>query len=177
MLNHQTMEKLAQMKLSGILDGFKEQIDNPAFSDLAFEDRLGLLVDREYLLRDNRRLTRRFQEAHLKVKASVEDVDFQAPRGLDKRLFLELASCGWIGRKHNLIITGPTGGGKTYLACALAQKACRERIRAFTTISRSCSRISVSAGPKGRNGSLPENSRQETCLSSTIGSGSRSAPK
>ena len=83
MLNHQTMEKLAQMKLSGILDGFKEQIDNPAFSDLAFEDRLGLLVDREYLLRDNRRLTRRFQEAHLKVKASVEDVDFQAPRGLD----------------------------------------------------------------------------------------------
>ena len=76
MLNHQTMEKLAQMKLSGILDGFKEQIDNPAFSDLAFEDRLGLLVDREYLLRDNRRLTRRFQEAHLKVKASVEDVDF-----------------------------------------------------------------------------------------------------
>ena len=126
MLNHQTMERLSQMKLAGILEGFKEQLDNPAFSDLAFEERFGLLVDREYLLRDNRRLTRRFQEAHLKVKASVEDVDFHAPRGLDKRLFLELATCGWIGRRHNLVITGPTGGGKTYLACALAQKACRE---------------------------------------------------
>ena len=126
MLNHQTMERLSQMKLTGILEGFKEQLDNPAFSDLAFEERFGLLVDREYLLRDNRRLTRRFQEAHLKVKASVEDVDFHAPRGLDKRLFLELATCGWIGRRHNLVITGPTGSGKTYLACALAQKACRE---------------------------------------------------
>ena len=125
MLNHQTMERLSQMKLTGILEGFKEQLDNPAFSDLAFEERFGLLVDREYLLRDNRRLTRRFQEAHLKVKASVEDVDFHAPRGLDKRLFLELATCGWIGRRHNLVITGPTGSGKTYLANAFGMTASR----------------------------------------------------
>ncbi len=126
MLTHQTLDKLSEMKLSGILDGFKEQLENPAFRDLEFEERLGLLVDKEYLLRENRRLTRRFQEARLKIKAAVEDVDFQAARGLDKRLFLELAGGGWIGRSHNLIITGPTGGGKTYLACALAHKACRE---------------------------------------------------
>ena len=129
MLIHQTTEKLMQMKLSGILNGFKEQLDNPAFSDLAFEERFGLLVDKEYFLRENRRQTKRFQEARLKTKAAVEDVDFQASRGLDKRLFLELAGCTWIGQRHNLIITGPTGGGKTYLACALAHKACREGLR------------------------------------------------
>ena len=126
MLHHQTREKLSQMKLSGFLDGLKDQLENPAFKDLDFEERFGLLVDKEYLLRENRRLTRRFQEARLKIKAMVEDVDFQSPRGLDKRLFLELAGGAWIDRSHNLIITGPTGGGKTYLACALAHKACRE---------------------------------------------------
>ncbi len=126
MLHHQTMEKLSQMKLSGFLAGLKDQLDNPDFKDLGFEERLGLLVDKEYLLRENRRLTRRFQEAKLKIKAVIEDVDFQAPRGLDKGLFLELAGCAWIQRNHNLIMTGPTGGGKTYLACALAHKACRE---------------------------------------------------
>ena len=126
MLIHQTMDKLARMKLSGLLDGLREQLESPSFRDLSFEERLGLLVDREYLLRENRRLTRRLQETRLKARAELEDVDFTARRGLEKGAFLNLAGCSWIAHHHYLIITGPTGVGKTYLACALAHKACRE---------------------------------------------------
>ena len=131
MLINQAMEKLAQMKLEGFLDGLREQMGSPAFGDMPFEDRLGLLVDREYTLRENRRLTRRLQETRLKTRADVEDVDFRAKRGLDKRVYLELAGCSWISRQHNLIITGPTGVGKSYLACALGRKACREGYRSI----------------------------------------------
>ncbi len=126
---HQTMDQLAEMKLSGILAGLREQLEGDGYADLTFEERIGLLVDKEYLLRENRRLTRRLQEARLKIKAEVENVDFQTPRGLEKRVFLELTGGGWLRRKHSLIMTGPTGVGKTYLACALAQKACREGFR------------------------------------------------
>lgn len=126
---HQTMEKLAQMKLAGFMEGLREQMDSPGFSDMTFEERLGLLVDREYLLRENRRLTRRLQESRLKGRAEIEDVDYTTSRGLDRGEFLSLAGGEWISRRHNLIITGPTGVGKTYLACALAQKACRDGFR------------------------------------------------
>jgi DNA replication protein DnaC len=129
MMLYQTMEQLTEMKLTGLLAGLREQVDGEGYADLSFEERLGMLVDKEYLLRENRRLTRRLREARLKVKAEIEDVDFQAPRGLDKGFFLELANGGWLRRKHNCIMTGPTGSGKTYLACALAQKACREGFR------------------------------------------------
>ena len=87
MLINQAMEKLAQMKLEGFLDGLREQMGSPAFGDMPFEDRLGLLVDREYTLRENRRLTRRLQETRLKTRADFEDVDFRAKRGLDKRVY------------------------------------------------------------------------------------------
>lgn len=126
---HQTMEKLAQMKLTGFMEGLREQLDSPGFRDMTFEERLGLLVDREYLLRENRRLTRRLQESRLKGRAEIEDVDYTTSRGLDRGEFLSLAGGEWISRRHNLIITGPTGVGKTYLACALAQKACRDGFR------------------------------------------------
>lgn len=126
---YQTMEKLSEMKLTGFLSALREQVDGDGYADMTFEERFGLLVDKEYLLRENRRLTRRFQEAKLKVKAQIEDVDYQAPRGLEKGLFLELAGGAWIQKQHNLIMTGPTGVGKTYLACALAQKACRDGFR------------------------------------------------
>ena len=131
MLIHQTMEKLAQMKLTGLLEGLREQIDNQDLSQLSFEERFGLLVDKEFVLRENRRLTRRLQEARLKIRAEIENIDYQTSRGLDKSFFLELAACSWIHNHHNLIITGPTGIGKTYLACALAHKACREGYRSI----------------------------------------------
>jgi DNA replication protein DnaC len=126
MLINQTMDKLAQMKLHGLLDGLREQLQSPAYLDMSFEERLGLLVDREHLLRENGRLTRRLQETRLRHKAEMEDVDFLTRRGLEKSAFLDLAGCSWIVHHHNLIISGPTGVGKTYLAGALAHKACRE---------------------------------------------------
>ena len=131
MLIHQTMEKLAQMKLTGLLEALREQIDTQGFSDLSFEERFGLLVDKEFVLRENRRLIRRLREARLKVQAEIENIDFQTARGLDKSFLLELATCSWIHNRHNLIITGSTGVGKTYLACALAHKACREGYRSI----------------------------------------------
>jgi len=129
MLLHQTLEKLAHMRLFGMLTAFKEQLENPHYQDLPFDERFGLLVDSEFMRRENRRLQSRLREAMVKVKAESEDVDFQTPRGLKKSFFLELAGCNWLTQGHNLIITGPTGVGKTYLASALARKACREGFR------------------------------------------------
>lgn len=129
MLLHQTLEKLAQMRLFGLLAAFKEQLEGPRYQDLSFEERFGLLVDHEFIRRENRRLQTRLREAMVKVQADAEDVDFQTPRGLKKSFFLELAGCTWLTQGHNLIITGPTGVGKTYLASALARQACRQGYR------------------------------------------------
>ncbi len=93
---------------------------------MSFEERLGLLIDREVTEREDRRLSTRLRQAKLKQNACVEDMDYQQPRGLDKSLMLDLAQCQWIKKQLNLLITGPTGVGKTWIACALAQKACRE---------------------------------------------------
>jgi len=126
---HQTLEKLAQMRLLGMLAAFKEQLEDRHGQDLPFDERFGLIVDQEFLRRENRRLQSRLREAKVKIQADREDVDFQTPRGLKKSFFLELCSCTWIAQGHNLIITGPTGVGKTYLASALARQACRQGYR------------------------------------------------
>jgi DNA replication protein DnaC len=124
MLNHPTFEKLKQMRFTGMIKALEEQAQNPEIDALSFEERLGLLVDRELDERETRRLKRRLKDAKLRQEASIEDVDFRAPRGLDKALIATLAGCAWITRQLNVIITGPTGVGKTYLATALAHKAC-----------------------------------------------------
>jgi DNA replication protein DnaC len=98
----------------------------PDIETLSFEERLGLLADREITEREDRRLKTRLRQAKLKHNACIEDVDYRAPRGLDKALILQLASCRWVHEGLNLIINGPTGVGKTWIACAMAQKACRE---------------------------------------------------
>ncbi len=103
-----------------------EQMALPDIDDLSFEERLGLLVDREATEREDRRLQTRLRQAKLKQNACIEDIDFKQSRGLDKSLILDLAQCQWIKKHLNLLITGPTGVGKTWIACALAQKACRE---------------------------------------------------
>ena len=103
-----------------------EQMNLPEIDSLSFEERLGLLVDREITEREDRRMKTRLRQAKLKHHACVEDIDYRAPRGLDKALILQLASCRWIHEGLNLIINGPTGVGKTWIACALAHKACRE---------------------------------------------------
>jgi len=126
MLNHPTLDKLQHLKFTGMATALTEQNTLPDIEDLTFEERLGLLVDREITERENRRLTSRLRRARLKHHAAVEDIDYRHPRGLDKSLFRSLTSCQWVKEHLNILLTGPTGVGKTWLACALAHKACRE---------------------------------------------------
>ncbi len=125
MLNHPTLEKLTELRLSGMKEALVEQQDMVDIEELEFEERLGLLVDRELTAREDRRLKTRLRTARLRQQAAIEDLDYRHPRGLDKSLMRDLGSCQWIKRHLNLLITGPTGVGKTWIACALAHKACR----------------------------------------------------
>ena len=126
MLNHPTLDKLQDLRFTGMVKALTEQMAFPDIDELSFEERLGLLVDREMTEREDRRLTTRLRQAKLKQNACIEDIDFKQSRGLDKSLILDLAQCQWIRKHLNLLITGPTGVGKTWVACALAQKTCRE---------------------------------------------------
>lgn len=126
MLPHPTLEKLHALNLRGMLRAVQEQAEQPEYAHLTFEERLGFLVDREMDDRSNRRLATRLKQACLRQAAVPEDIDFRHPRGLDRALMLKLATGQWVARRENCLITGPTGVGKTYLACALAHKACRE---------------------------------------------------
>jgi DNA replication protein DnaC len=131
MLNQPTLTKMHAMKLSAMAEALERQLGSAEHAPLAFEDRLGLLVDAEWAHREERKLTRRLQRARLRHAASIEDVDFRAPRGLDRQVVLSLAQCGWIRDGLNVIITGPTGTGKSYLACAFAERACRSGFSAY----------------------------------------------
>ena len=126
MLTEPTMEKLRTLKLYGMLTALELQMSSSEYKDLTFEERLGLLVDREVLDRANRRLKSRLSQAKLRQQACMEDINYRHPRGLDKSLFLSLSTCQWIRDHHNILITGPTGVGKSFLACALGHRACME---------------------------------------------------
>lgn len=125
MLLEQTISKLYQLKLGAMADALREQVASPAASGLSFEDRIGLLVDRQWDNKETTGLARRLQVAKLKQQAAVEDIDFRSHRGLDKATMLSLMECNFIKSHSNIIITGPTGVGKTYIACAIANKVCR----------------------------------------------------
>ena len=126
MLIHPTAERLRALGLAAMADALVELQNAPDAAVLTREDWLGLLVDREATSRENKRLARRLRDARLRQAAVVEDVDFRAPRGLDRALFQKLASCEWVRDHHHLVVVGPTGIGKSWLACALGHKACRE---------------------------------------------------
>lgn len=154
MLTHPIMEKLDMMKFYGMRKAFEEQLQMAEIEKLSFEERFGLIVDREKTEREDRRLKTRLRKAKLRLAASIEDIDFNHPRGLDKGLILSLASCDWIKAHHNVFITGPTGVGKTYLACALAHKACREGYSAlYLRLPKLFAELSLAKGD-GRYGKL-----------------------
>ncbi|MCD1649708.1 IS21-like element helper ATPase IstB [Marinobacter adhaerens] len=126
MLKHPTLDKLHALKLTGIAAALADQAATTDIKELSFEERLGLPVDREMTERDNRRMSSRLRRAKLRHTAILEDLDYRNSRGLDKGLVQSLAGCQWVKEHLNVLITGPTGVGKTWLACALAHKACRE---------------------------------------------------
>jgi DNA replication protein DnaC len=136
MLNHQTLHTLRALRLPGMVEGLEQQLAQPSTHDeLGFEERLALLVDREATYRQNNKIARLLKAARLKLNALPEDIDYQHPRGLQRSQFADLLSCQWIHQHHNVLMTGPTGCGKTYLGCALATQACRQglSVRYFRT--------------------------------------------
>jgi DNA replication protein DnaC len=126
MLSNHTHERLAALGLAGMAKAFDDQQRQPDVTALTFEQRLGLMIDRETTERENKRLIVRLKFASLRQTAIVEDVDLRAPRGIDRAFFAKLVDGDWIGRKQNLLVTGPTGVGKSWIACALGHKACRD---------------------------------------------------
>lgn len=147
MLIHPTLERLQALKLTGMQRALIEQMEMPERESLSFDERFGMLVDAECADRDSRRLKTRLKRARLRQTASVEDIDYRHPRGLDKSLMRSLAACSWVREHHNCIITGPTGAGKSYLACALGNKACREGYRVlYFRVSRLFQDLAIARG-------------------------------
>ncbi len=147
MLIEQTLEKMNSMKLSGMAEGLRQQLGSPEHVKLAFDDRLGLLVDAEWIAREQRKLAKRLRAAKLRYPASIEDVDFKHPRGLDRQQVLSLSNGGFVQSRHNLVITGPTGVGKSYLACAFVERACRLGYKAsYLRLPRLLQQLAVGRG-------------------------------
>lgn len=130
MLNQQTVDRLHQMRLRGMAECLNSQSQNPDINGFSFEERFGLIVEYEWTYRQNILLSRLLKKAQLRLPACIEDIDYQKPRSLDKGLFKSLSNCQWIRSRQNVLITGPTGVGKTFIACALANAACRQGLSA-----------------------------------------------
>ena len=132
MLTTPTLDKLHGLRLPAMARAWEDQQQQADVATLAFDERFGLLVDAEWLARENKRLARALREAKLKLpQACVEDIDYPARRELDKAVIRQLATCRWIAEHQNVLVTGATGTGKSFIACALAQQACRRGYRAY----------------------------------------------
>ena len=124
-----TIDKLKDLRLYGIIEAIQEQLESVQYTALSFEERVSFLVDREYLRHGNAKFQRSLSQAKLKQRCSIEDIDFETKRGLERSQVMELSGCTWINSAQNLIVSGPTGVGKSFLACALGEKACRLRYK------------------------------------------------
>jgi DNA replication protein DnaC len=138
MLVEQTMEKLVAMKLHGMAEALRRWLEKPKEADLAPADLVGLLTDAEWTVRENNKLSARLRNAKFRQQACMEDIDYAHPRGLMKAVMLDLAACRWVDAHQNVIITGATGLGKSYIACALGHRACRQ---GHTVVYRRTSRL------------------------------------
>jgi len=178
MLTQPLLNKLSKLKLSGFRLALEEQMQNPQYAELSFEERLGLLVDIETTRRANNRLHRRLKSAHFPLQATIEDLDLSARRGLKRSQVLELAQGAWIRRHLNLLVIGPTGAGKTYLSCALGRAACEAE---FTVRYLRTSRLLHTLELVHADGPIPSCCvpwLALTCSSLTIGCGTPSpAPR
>ena len=126
MLNEQTVSKMYAMKLAGMASSFEKFMGNPKSADLTFEELVGFMVDEEFTRRENLKLQRLLNNAKFKQQAHMEDIDYKQSRGLHKQIVVELSSCAWVEHHQNVLISGPTGVGKTYIACAVGTAACRK---------------------------------------------------
>lgn len=126
MLREQTFEKLNSLKLHGMSQAFEQQLNNPDSSELGFEDRLAILVEAQWLWRENHAIKSRLRNATLKMQATIENINYRHARQLERSMIQSLSSCDWVRQHHNVAISGPSGIGKTYICCALLDKACRE---------------------------------------------------
>ena len=131
MLTNPTLDKLQRLRLTGMYDAYREQLESTRYDALAFDERFAMLIDRQEAEQDNRRLQTRLKKAKLRQSACVEDIDYRQSRGLNKTLVRGLAECTWLRSHENCIITGPTGAGKSYLACAFGNQACRRGFSAL----------------------------------------------
>lgn len=138
MLTHPLLDKLRQLRCQGMLESLQEQLHQPDMQSLSFEDRVSLMIDREWWLRENNRIKTRLKNANLRQTASMEDIDYDPTRGLSKAVMQTLSFCGWVREHQNLLLMGPTGTGKSFIASALAHKACLE---GFTVRYMRCPRL------------------------------------
>ena len=149
MLNRQTMTRLYEMKLNGMAEGYEEQSKQPKAAELNFDERFGLLVDRQWTWKEERALRTRLRNAKFKIQACIEDLDYSAQRGLRREQIDQIATSDWIRHHQGVIVTGPTGTGKTFLACALGNKACRDGFRARYFVASKLFRMLSAANSDG----------------------------
>ena len=170
MLATPTLDKLHALKLPALAQAWTEQQQNAELATLSFDERLGLLVDAEWLARENKRLARALQDAKLKLpQACIEAIDYPARRELDKAVIRQLATCRWIAEHQQVLVTGATGTGKSFIACALAHQACRRGYCAYTAGPPACSMISAWRAPTGPMAGSSASSRGWTSSSSMTG--------
>ena len=169
MLTQATIDKMHHMKMAALAEAFERQVRSSEFASLSFEERVGMMIDAESDAREQRKRTRRLQGAHLRYQASLEDVNWQAARGLDRGAVLSLGRCGLIRDRQKLLITGPAGAGKSWLGCAFADRACREGHSAYyVRAPRLHHDLAVARGDGSYGPMLPSSPRRACSCSTTL---------
>jgi len=179
MLNEPTMEKLYAMRLAAMAGAWQQQQSDAKAAELSFDDRFTLLVEAEHMARDHRRLNRLLKQAQLRIcDACVEDIETSAPRGLDKAAVRQLASCKWIHERLNVLLSGATGVGKSYVACALGQMACRQGIKVlYRRVPRLFDELSLARAEGSYARTLARIAKHELLILDDLGIGQLTEPQ